>query len=127
MFQKNIIIQHPCAIGECVPYYLCANGSIITDGAGILDSRLGSDDDPEPQKHPCPDFFDTCCTLKTKDNTFTKDITIIPVHDRCGVRNRKGAGFEISPHDKEAQFGKCLPKSNDFSKHLRKNKSLTNN
>lgn len=29
----------PCSIGECVPYYLCANGSIITSGEGILDGK----------------------------------------------------------------------------------------
>lgn len=28
---------NPCLVGECVPYYLCLNGSIITSGEGILD------------------------------------------------------------------------------------------
>lgn len=40
----------PCEMGECIPYYLCLNGSIITSGEGILDVRLGADDDPEPGK-----------------------------------------------------------------------------
>lgn len=40
----------PCEVGECTPYYLCLNGSIITSGEGILDVRLGAEDDPMPGK-----------------------------------------------------------------------------
>lgn len=31
----------PCNnnLGECVPYYLCDEGNIITDGAGLIDIR----------------------------------------------------------------------------------------
>lgn len=30
---------------ECVPYYLCHNGSILQNGTGIIDIRFGLDDE----------------------------------------------------------------------------------
>lgn len=30
---------------ECVPYYLCHNGSILQNGTGIIDIRFGFDDE----------------------------------------------------------------------------------
>ena len=48
---------------ECVPFYLCPNGTIITDGQDLLDVRIG---DPQAPKEPivnvdvCPDL-DVCC------------------------------------------------------------------
>merc|ERR1712213_277234 len=45
---------------ECVPYYQCSNGSIITDGAGLIDIRNGfAALNPEDSK--CPGFLDVCC------------------------------------------------------------------
>ena len=32
---------------ECVPYYQCDGGQIITDGAGLIDIRFGGDDEVE--------------------------------------------------------------------------------
>lgn len=89
----------PCPSGECVPYYMCANGSIITDGEGLFDLRLGEDE----ETHPCKSFFKTCCTVQT-------DAPVIPpatINDGCGYRNLKGVGFSITGQtDNEAQFGK---------------------
>lgn len=81
---------------------MCANGSIITSGEGILDVRLGAEDDPEPEQHPCPDFFETCCTIVSKEITTKSKFSI---SEKCGVRNRRGNGFEVLPRDNEAQFG----------------------
>ncbi|XP_029166630.1 serine proteinase stubble-like [Nylanderia fulva] len=39
----------------CVPFYLCdSNQTIITDGTGIIDFRVGS----------CPGIFEVCCYLR---------------------------------------------------------------
>jgi hypothetical protein len=35
---------------QCVPYYLCQNNSIITDGVGLIDIRSGF----LPSNLPCP-------------------------------------------------------------------------
>lgn len=103
------MILQPCEAGECVPYYLCLNGSIITSGEGILDVRLGADDDPEPARHPCPDFFDTCCLLQS-DKGIVKEVIKPPPpverQDKCGIRNAKGAAFTLIARENEAQFGK---------------------
>lgn len=112
-----------CEIGECIPYYLCLNGSIITDGDGLLDVRLGADDDPEPEKHPCPDFFETCCSLKSNEPIFnipnapdTK--TEFIKADKCGIRNKLGNGFTVKPRENEAQFGKFWFFSSFFSARI---------
>ena len=45
---------------SCVPYYQCSNGSIITDGTGLIDIRNGFGAlNPEDSK--CPGFLDVCC------------------------------------------------------------------
>lgn len=85
-----------------MPYYQCANGSIITDGEGLLDIRLGEEEGQEG--HPCAGIFNTCCTLRT-------DMKIVPpdtkIHEGCGYRNIEGVGFRIKgDNDNEAQFGK---------------------
>jgi hypothetical protein len=35
---------------QCVPYYLCQNNTIITDGVGLIDIRSGF----LPSNQPCP-------------------------------------------------------------------------
>lgn len=57
--------MQPCPFGECVPYYQCANGTIITDGEGLLDIRLGQEDNTNNEIHPCPGLFETCCSLRS--------------------------------------------------------------
>lgn len=82
---------------------MCANGSIITDGEGLLDIRIGGDDNPNKNAHPCKEIFDTCCTLRS-------DKPVIPPiqqNEGCGHRNMDGVGFRITgDNDNEAQFGK---------------------
>jgi hypothetical protein len=81
---------------QCVPYYLCQNNTIITDGVGLIDIRI--------KDGPCENYLDVCCQ---KPNTVTEPITPKP-HQRtgCGHRNAEGVGFRITgDNDSEAQFG----------------------
>ena len=43
--------------GECVPYYLCQNGKIITDGSSILDTRTVGG---------CQEYFEECCETENQ-------------------------------------------------------------
>ena len=45
---------------ECVPYYQCSAGTIITDGAGLIDIRNGFGA-LTPEDSKCPGFLDVCC------------------------------------------------------------------
>lgn len=67
--------------------------------------NLGADDDPEPERHPCPDFFDTCCSLR-------QHFYLVPSSrpDMGGVRNKNGLVFSIIERENEAQFGEFLMK-----------------
>merc|ERR1719510_2588556 len=58
---------------ECVPYYQCDGGQIITDGAGLIDIRFGGSEEPEvavldATDLMCPGSLDICC----KDPDFTQ-------------------------------------------------------
>ena len=60
---------------ECVPYYQCDDGTIITDGFGLIDIRFGGTDATEPELAVldstdlmCPGSLDVCC----KDPDFVK-------------------------------------------------------
>merc|ERR1719326_2368706 len=52
---------------ECVPYYQCEGGQIITDGAGLIDIRFGGgSEEPEfavldATDLMCPGSLDICC------------------------------------------------------------------
>ncbi|KAF2904965.1 hypothetical protein ILUMI_01208 [Ignelater luminosus] len=82
---------------ECVPYYLCNNKTVITDGVGIIDIRI--DDGP------C-DYLSVCCYPPDR---VPDPITPSPPIDKpkgCGVRNPDGIGFRIKgDQDNESQFG----------------------
>ncbi|XP_031632936.1 phenoloxidase-activating factor 2-like [Contarinia nasturtii] len=95
--------KNPCQFGsECVPYYQCANGTIITDGEGLLDIRFGQEENIDPQRHPCPGLFNTCCSLRSEVPTIPK----VTPNVGCGFRNVDGVGFRITgDKDNEAQFG----------------------
>merc|ERR1712001_53633 len=90
---------------ECVPYYQCHNGTIITDGAGLIDIRNGfASLTPEDSK--CPGFFDVCC----KDPDFIPPPpppVIVPKYiPQCGKRNTFGLGARIQGFTEgESQFG----------------------
>lgn len=66
--------------------------------------NLGGEDDPEPERHPCPQFFDTCCLERSEEPILPP----IPRREGCGWRNIHGIGFEIKERNGEAQFGKWL-------------------
>ncbi|XP_076250481.1 phenoloxidase-activating factor 2-like [Rhynchophorus ferrugineus] len=82
----------------CVPYYLCNNGSVNTNGEGIIDIRINDG--------PCSSYIEVCCN--TEDQT-DKPITPTPPpvqKSGCGRRNSDGIGFRITgDKDNEAQFG----------------------
>merc|ERR1712073_241199 len=87
---------------ECVPYYQCSNGTIITDGAGLIDIRNGFGA-LTPEDSKCPGFLDVCC----------KDPDFIPppppkvrYNPKCGRRNINGLGARIQGFtESESQFG----------------------
>ncbi|KAG7153347.1 Phenoloxidase-activating factor 2-like 4 [Homarus americanus] len=63
--------------GSCVPYYLCREGDIVTDGAGLINIRFGNSTTGQSNSD-CPQFLDVCCNNPTD---------------------------EIPPTDNQAQFG----------------------
>jgi hypothetical protein len=76
---------------ECVPYYQCANGSIITDGA--LNAEDGK----------CPGFLYVCC----KDPDFVPPkVPVKQYQTKCGQRNQNGLGARIQGFkENESQLG----------------------
>jgi len=87
---------------ECVPYYQCSNGTIITDGAGLIDIRNGFGAlDAEHSK--CPGFLDVCC--KDPDHVAPKPKE--PLYKpKCGRRNANGLQTRIQGFTHgESQFG----------------------
>ncbi|KAG4068616.1 hypothetical protein HA402_004957 [Bradysia odoriphaga] len=100
--QQPPIEANPCPEGECVPYYQCSNGQVITDGEGLLDIRFGEENNINKEAHPCKGLFETCCTLKSE----TPMIPEVPCNHGCGIRNVDGVGFRIKgDKDSESQFG----------------------
>jgi len=87
---------------ECVPYYQCHNGSIITDGAGLIDIRNGFAA-LTPADSKCPGFLDVCC----KDPDFIPPPPPAVKHvAKCGRRNNNGLGARITGFsESESQFG----------------------
>lgn len=78
-----------------MPYYLCENGTIITDGTGLLDIRMTED-------NPCGDILSNCCALKSNG----PKIPPVTINNECGIRNTEGVGFRITgDKDNESQFG----------------------
>jgi len=88
---------------ECVPYYQCHNGTIITDGAGLIDIRNGfAALTPEDSK--CPGFLDVCC--KDPDFIPPPPPPIVKYAPKCGRRNINGLGARIQGFtESESQFG----------------------
>merc|ERR1712112_244551 len=87
---------------ECVPYYQCHNGTIITDGAGLIDIRNGFGV-LTPEDSKCPGFLDVCC----KDPDFVPPPPPkIKYQPQCGKRNQNGLGVRIQGFvEEESQFG----------------------
>ncbi|XP_060525281.1 uncharacterized protein LOC132701417 [Cylas formicarius] len=82
----------------CVPYYLCNNGSINTNGDGIIDIRIN--------EGPCESYIEVCCN---KEDRTKEPITPTPPPVKqtgCGYRHPDGVGFRITgDKENEAQFG----------------------
>ncbi|XP_063607380.1 phenoloxidase-activating factor 2-like [Penaeus indicus] len=92
-------------LGVCVPYYLCNEGNVITDGAGLIDIRFGNsqktNDTSTRSSSDCPQFLDVCCTNPNPPDV----VTPAPYSPRCGKRNSQGFDVRITGfRDNEAQF-----------------------
>merc|ERR1712156_1017256 len=88
---------------ECVPYYQCSNGTIITDGAGLIDIRNGFGA-LTPEDSKCPGFLDVCC--KDPDFIPPPPPPIVKYQPKCGRRNYNGLGARIQGFtESESQFG----------------------
>ncbi|KAH0950194.1 hypothetical protein HN011_004072 [Eciton burchellii] len=79
---------------ECVPYYQCRNGTIVSDGVSIIDIRSFG---------PCEKYLDVCC----KPPDLQLPSTPSPIgRTGCGQRHAEGVGFRITGQtDNETQFG----------------------
>merc|ERR1712102_120471 len=87
----------------CVPYYQCSNGTIITDGAGLIDIRNGFGA-LTPEDSKCPGFLDVCC--KDPDFIPPPPPPIVKYQPKCGRRNYNGLGARIQGFtESESQFG----------------------
>merc|ERR1712018_1119556 len=79
----------------CVPYYQCSNGTIITDGAGLIDIRNGFGA-LTPEDSKCPGFLDVCC--KDPDFVPPPPPPIVKYQAKCGRRNFNGLGANSGIH-----------------------------
>ncbi|XP_046385974.1 phenoloxidase-activating factor 2-like [Ischnura elegans] len=93
---------------ECVPYYQCTNGSIIEDGASLIDVRR--------RVVGCENYLDVCCktpSIKHEPQDEGREEEANDFEDSvydcigpCGVHRPKGVAFRIQgATDGEAQFG----------------------
>jgi len=94
---------------ECVPYYQCSNGEIITDGTGLIDIRNGFGV-LNAEDGKCPGFLDVCCKnpdfVATTTTTTEAPIEPVPYRASCGRRNVNGLGARISGFkEDESQVG----------------------
>merc|ERR1711936_25556 len=88
---------------ECVPYYQCNNGTIITDGEGLIDIRNGFGI-LSPEDSKCPGFLDVCC--KDPDFTPPPPPPVVKHVPKCGKRHQNGLGVRIQGFKEgESQFG----------------------
>jgi len=88
---------------ECVPYYQCHNGSIITDGGGLIDIRNGFGI-LSPEDSKCPGFLDVCC--QDPDFVAPPPQPVVKHVPKCGQRHINGLGVRIQGfNDHESQFG----------------------
>jgi len=87
---------------QCVPYYQCHNGTIITDGTGLIDIRNGFGT-LDAENSGCPGFLDVCCRDPDVEPAKPKE----PLHQpKCGKRNTRGLQTRIQGFTEgESQFG----------------------
>jgi len=91
-------------LGVCVPYYQCRDGTIVTDGSGLIDIRIGGSGDADASSNvisECPSFLDVCCIDPTKPKPEP-----IKYQPQCGRRNDQGIDAHITGfQENQAQFG----------------------
>ena len=92
---------------ECVPYYQCENGLILTDqesGIGLIDKRIDLNTvDLNPEDSKCPHYLDVCCKNPDFIPPPPPKIKYAP---QCGRRNQNGLGVRIQGFtESESQFG----------------------
>merc|ERR1712126_526264 len=88
---------------DCVPYYQCHNGSIITDGGGLIDIRNGFGI-LSPEDSKCEGFLDVCC--QDPDFSAPPPTPIKQYRPKCGQRHENGLGVRIQGFKEgESQFG----------------------
>merc|ERR1712212_590698 len=88
---------------ECVPYYQCHNGTIITDGGGLIDIRNGFGI-LSPEDSKCPGYLDVCC--KDPDFVPPPPPPVQAYASKCGQRHQNGLGARIQGFSEyESQFG----------------------
>merc|ERR1712130_436092 len=92
---------------ECFPYYQCHNGSIITDGGGLIDIRNGFGI-LSPEESKCLGFLDVCC--RDPDFVPPPSPPVAKYSPKCGQRHKNGLGVRIQNgfSDNEAQCGGSL-------------------
>uniref|UniRef100_A0A6P4FLA5 Phenoloxidase-activating factor 2 n=1 Tax=Drosophila rhopaloa TaxID=1041015 RepID=A0A6P4FLA5_DRORH len=82
---------------ECVPRWLCANGTINTSGEGTIDIRIDSGSE-------CQNYLNLCCDIPNKRPDPIFPISEIP--EGCGYKNSNGVGFKITgAENQETEFG----------------------
>ena len=88
---------------ECVPYYQCHNGTIITDGGGLIDIRNGFGI-LSPEDSKCEGYLDVCC--KDPDFVPPPPAPVQAYVPKCGQRHENGLGARIQGFSEfESQFG----------------------
>lgn len=83
-----------------MPYYLCKEGKINTDGSDLLDIRFN-------EENECIDYFEQCCeTGDVKTDVIIPTTTKPIIGQGCGLRNAEGVGFRITGNnDGESEYG----------------------
>merc|ERR1712115_75671 len=88
---------------DCVPYYQCHNGTIVTDGNGLIDIRNGFGI-LSPEDSKCEGFLDVCCL--DPDFSAPPPSPIKQYTPKCGQRHQNGLGVRIQGFKEgESQFG----------------------
>ncbi|XP_016963157.1 phenoloxidase-activating factor 2 [Drosophila biarmipes] len=83
---------------ECVPRWLCANGTANTDGHNLIDIRIDTGSE-------CQSYLEQCCDVLSKraESIFPTDPE---TPEGCGYQNKNGVGFKITGAvSQEAEFG----------------------
>jgi kallikrein len=82
----------------CIRYTLCEenNGTVITDGANLIDERIG----PFCPSCDCSDG-EVCCSIDGNQTTPVPSLR----HNKCGFRNPDGTGFKIGSDGEDTAFG----------------------